>query len=402
MNAPTGFTDRGGSESMMREKLSRKFLDTFCNFGFQVFQPSPVQPLEDVFRCLPSGFRKKVIPFAGPGEGQRCLIPDVTLAAISYVTSHHAPEERPLRLCYVSSVYRIPDPPEDRVESLHAGAEMIGWEGEAADVEMMALMMRFLDYAGGPETTIVFGDVNLTEFVLGLAPPSAAASLRLALLTGSITEYNAILDSHPLPESARQSLRNLPFLKGGPEVLDRSADLLPENAPLADLKKLVASVVSFGFTSRIKIDLGLVRKLDYYSGPVFEVYDGCSGGPVGGGGRYDGLLASSGVLGQAFGFSLELDAFAENRGSACRGARDPVMLWAGDSPVMDVFNTADRITAAGFSVEISWNPGPKASFSLSRRRGCICWVDLPRQTVKTGCQDGTVTLDQWLTESPTC
>ncbi len=402
MNAPTGFTDRGGLESMIREELSRKFLDTFRDFGFQIFQPSPIQPMEDVFRCLPAGFRTKVIPFAGPGAGQRCLIPDVTLAAISYVTSHHAPEERPLRLCYASSVYRMPDPPEDSMESLHAGAEMIGWEGKAADGEMMALMMRFLDYAGGPETAIVFGDVNLTEFVLGLAPPSAAASLRLALLTGSIAEYNAILDSHPLPEGAGQSLKSLPFLKGGPEVLDRAADLLPQNAPLADLTKLVASVRSFGFTSQIKIDLGLVRKLDYYSGPVFEVYDGRSGRPVGGGGRYDGLLSSSGLLGQAFGFSLELDAFAENAESVFAGRSVPVMLWAGNTAVINVFKAADRIKAAGFSVEISWNASRKASFSLARRRGCIWWVDLPGQTVNTGCEDGTMPLDQWLAELSTC
>ncbi|MBI5159005.1 histidine--tRNA ligase [Candidatus Micrarchaeota archaeon] len=45
-----------------------------------------------------------------------------------------------------------------------------------------------------------------------------------------------------------------------------------------------------GFASKVRVDFGLVRGLDYYTGPVFEVKAGGGVGSVAGGGRYDGLI----------------------------------------------------------------------------------------------------------------
>ena len=49
-----------------------------------------------------------------------------------------------------------------------------------------------------------------------------------------------------------------------------------------------------GAADRVRIDLGLLRDLGYYSGAILEVYDPALGHVLGGGGRYDGLLSASG------------------------------------------------------------------------------------------------------------
>ena len=58
---------------------------------------------------------------------------------------------------------------------------------------------------------------------------------------------------------------------------------------------------------RIIFDLGLVRRLGYYTGAVFEVYDPGMGEPLGGGGRYDDLCARFGRPLPAVGFALGID-----------------------------------------------------------------------------------------------
>ena len=58
---------------------------------------------------------------------------------------------------------------------------------------------------------------------------------------------------------------------------------------------------------RIIFDLGLSRGLGYYTGAVFEVYDPALGAPLGGGGRYDDLLARFGRPLPAVGFALNVE-----------------------------------------------------------------------------------------------
>ena len=58
---------------------------------------------------------------------------------------------------------------------------------------------------------------------------------------------------------------------------------------------------------RVIFDLGLSRGLDYYTGAVFEVYDPALGAPLGGGGRYDDLLARFGRPLPAVGFALNVE-----------------------------------------------------------------------------------------------
>jgi ATP phosphoribosyltransferase regulatory subunit len=74
-------------------------------------------------------------------------------------------------------------------------------------------------------------------------------------------------------------------------------------------------------------DLGLVRNIGYYTGAVFEVYDPALGAPIGGGGRYDDLLARFGRRLPAVGFALGVDRLhialaGEERGTGALARTD--------------------------------------------------------------------------------
>ena len=62
-----------------------------------------------------------------------------------------------------------------------------------------------------------------------------------------------------------------------------------------------------GIADRVQLDLGLLRHLGYYTGAILEVYDPALGSVLGGGGRYDSLLAGFGRPMPAAGFALFLD-----------------------------------------------------------------------------------------------
>ena len=75
---------------------------------------------------------------------------------------------------------------------------------------------------------------------------------------------------------------------------------------------------------QLAIDLGEVRGLDYYTGLVFRAYARGLGFEVGGGGRYDSLLARFGRPMPAVGFMLGLDRLAlllERQGALSRTPR---------------------------------------------------------------------------------
>ena len=89
---------------------------------------------------------------------------------------------------------------------------------------------------------------------------------------------------------------------------------------LCELEQLYAITAGSGYANRVKIDPSVVRGLDYYTGPVFEVhltrtlFD--EGRPVElgslcGGGRYDGLVARfGGEAAPATGFSVGVSRIA--------------------------------------------------------------------------------------------
>jgi ATP phosphoribosyltransferase regulatory subunit HisZ len=58
---------------------------------------------------------------------------------------------------------------------------------------------------------------------------------------------------------------------------------------------------------RVRLDLGLLRDLGYYTGAIVEVYDPALGHILGGGGRYDELIGRFGRPLPAAGFALHLE-----------------------------------------------------------------------------------------------
>ncbi|MCF7934837.1 MAG: ATP phosphoribosyltransferase regulatory subunit [Synergistales bacterium] len=371
--SPRGCSYWGGEAAAALLHLQNTFLSRFKRFGYQQFWPSGLQTMETAWRRLPEEFHNRLVAITTPYGELCCLRGDLTLSAISYLAGHHAPEERPLRLCYAERVYRAPEGPVTEMERLQVGAELLGWDGKGADVELLWLLLSALQEAGAGHCMLVLGDIRILEGLLTGTEPRYLRQFHDALLADSLPRYLDVIERAPLDPETKRMLRALPHLKGHPEVLQKARCVLGDSTVLQELREILDALEALGFGDSLFVDLSLVRELDYYNGPIFEVYTPTSGMSIGGGGRYDGLLAKYNLLGQALGFGLDMEQLARECRQSLPG-KPAVLLWSGGLAPQESIRYANTLTAAGAVVEFSWEHDRRTSQHLGALRRYRWWA----------------------------
>jgi histidyl-tRNA synthetase len=160
---------------------------------------------------------------------------------------------------------------------------------------------------------------------------------------------------------------------------------------VAELKSIADLVKQSGYDDRIRIDPSVVRGLEYYTGPVYEVEltfetkdeDGrpVRFGSVGGGGRYDGLVARfRGDPVPATGFSIgvsRLMAALQLIGKvAAKPAPGPVVVTVFDQDrIGDYQQMVQQLRAANIRAELYLGSGKfGAQMKYADKRGSPCVV----------------------------
>ena len=106
------------------------------------------------------------------------------------------------------------------------------------------------------------------------------------------------------------ALSAVPRIRGGREAIDacRAATAgLGCDAALDELAATWELLEAAGAAERVVVDFSVMRSFDYYTGLVAEAYAPGLGLPLGGGGRYDGVLAAYDAPAPAAGFALGLE-----------------------------------------------------------------------------------------------
>jgi ATP phosphoribosyltransferase regulatory subunit len=290
----------------LRERAAR-LRDLFEGAGYGEVR-TPALEYEDVLRR--GDERAASAPFRLFDEHGRVLVlrSDMTIPIARLVASRYADAEPPLRFCYFQHTYRAPERGRTSAEFLQGGIELIGEASTAGEVEVLALTAESLAAVGLRRHRIGVGDGDLYRTLL--AELEVAENERIPLLEllseRRFVELEARVERLGLSTAARDLLVELPRVRGGPVVLERGAG--PAAAAVEGLRALHAGLEERGIADRVILDLGLVRELEYYTGAVFEVYDPAVGFALGGGGRYDGLLARFGRDLPACGLALDLQA----------------------------------------------------------------------------------------------
>lgn len=241
------------------------------------------------------------------GGGVLALRSDFTPALARLVRSAFpavaAGEERPLRLSYDGLVWHAIDPELARGrEFTQVGIELIGVSSARADAELIHLARESVRALGLSPRVEVGNPAYVTAlFDAARVPDEARRGLADAIDRKDQTGVEAIVTGLSLKGFAADALVAVPDLYGDAGVVDVALRSSPSQAATEALERLAGVLDEFEDPSELMLDLGLARRLSYYTGVTFRAYTFDFGQPLLGGGRYDGAL-----LHRAAGFALGL------------------------------------------------------------------------------------------------
>jgi ATP phosphoribosyltransferase regulatory subunit len=308
---PAGTRDILPDEMRELRQLSSTLLDTFLRFGYgEVW--TPTMEYEDVLvqgdeRAAGASYRL----FDEHGQ-VLALRSDMTIPIARLTATRYADAQPPLRFCYVSHAYRSVTPQRGQQrEFLQAGIELIGADAPDGTVEVLEVLTAALDAGGLPRARVGLGDAGMFTGVLqtmGVTPADGRPVLE-ALSRHDLVALEERVAALDIDAERRRTLVVLPQLRGGREVIDEAIATGGDDVrtPISRLREVADGLAERGIADRVLFDLGLVRDLGYYTGAIFEVYDPALGHVIGGGGRYDGLLARFGHALPACGFALYVE-----------------------------------------------------------------------------------------------
>lgn len=309
---PPGTHDVLPDEMRELQRLERALTEVFAGHGYGEVRTPTIEYAEVLERGDERGAPAAYRFFDESGE-LLAMRSDMTIPIARLVSDRYATAEPPLRFFYLGNAYRAIRPQRGQMrEFRQAGVELVGVEAPEGTVEVVQVLSAALDAAGLTRAVIGLGDADLYRQLLDEL--SVQGDARDEIL-GRLAAHDlvglevAIAELEGLGGSEREMLVQLPSLRGDREVLERAHSLggAAVERATARLAATYAALQERGAAGRVQLDLGLLRDLGYYTGAILEVYDPALGHILGGGGRYDELMARFGRPLPAAGFALYLE-----------------------------------------------------------------------------------------------
>jgi ATP phosphoribosyltransferase regulatory subunit len=311
VQVPPGVQCFVGAEARRRRRIEEAVVAVFEGWDYEEIIP-PLFDYADVFAS--PGLAARTYSFVGRDGSLLALRPDFTSLLAKIAAGRLAGRPAPIRLYYSGEVLRYEPPKAGRQSELfQMGCELLGGERVAGDAEVLTIAAECLETAGVREFVLALGHVGVfAGLVANLGLPAATLETLRERIEGKSPEgVREVLAGAGVTPDAAQPLVRLATLAGDASVLDEARRVFaPAPATLAALDELASVVRALdqaGLGSHVTVDLGEVRGFDYYTGLVFRAYAPGLGFEVGGGGRYDELLARFGRPLPAVGFMLGLD-----------------------------------------------------------------------------------------------
>ncbi|WP_291863243.1 histidine--tRNA ligase [Bradyrhizobium sp.] len=343
---PRGLADRGPAEIAATRAMVAKIREVYQRYGFEPVETPAMEYTDALGKFLPDQDRPNegVFSFQDDDEQWISLRYDLTAPLARYVAEHFDSLPKPYRSYREGYVYRNEKPGPGRFRQfMQFDADTVGSASPAADAEMCMMAADTMEALGIPRGSYVV-KVNNRKVLDGVLVwiglgGEANAGRRLTVLraidkldkfepkevrfllgegrkdeSGDFTK-GANLDEEQI-EAVFQSLKYKVEFEASDDGIERQSlvgevpgrflmqkeggDLLRQGrSELVEISKLVTAS-GYG-PDRIRIDPSVVRGLEYYTGPVYEVElmletrddkgRPVRFGSVGGGGRYDGLVS---------------------------------------------------------------------------------------------------------------
>jgi len=363
MELPRGMKDFDTDEMVKIDFVRQKFLETARVFGFNLMEPSPIELLSVLEAKSGSSIRDEIYQFKDKGDREVALRFDFTVGLTRYVASQKN-LKLPVKLSSFGGVWRYDEPQKGRYRFFHQwNIETFGNLNVEHDAELIEFTSRFFNNLKLQNISIDINHRKLVESYINNVFESNDVTLLHDIFRAvdkiQKKSKDEILQEYKQKGHSSEKLEKiLEFsnLKGTPSEIEKSFDTSSLDG-WNELCTLYDSLKNRGIEN-IRINFGIVRGLDYYSGIVFEAFDTTSDlGALVGGGRYDSLpkifgrddLGATGVAGGVERIILRLD----EQGISCIATNDTIsVLYVNDELKSDAINCVSKLRKLGISVNI--------------------------------------------------
>ena len=343
---PRGLGDRGPAEIAATRRMLETIRAVYERYGFEPVETPAIEYTDALGKFLPDQDRPNegVFSFQDDDEQWLSLRYDLTAPLARYVAENFDALPKPYRSYREGFVFRNEKPGPGRFRQfMQFDADTVGSASPAADAEICMMAADTMEALGIPRGSYVV-KVNNRKVLDGVLEAvglggEADAGKRLIVLRAvdkldrlGIEGVKALLGPGRKDESGDftkgaglgaiaidRVLAAISVQAGDTDVVLTQLNLIASNLGeegVSELRSIAELVRAAGYDDgRVKIDPSVVRGLEYYTGPVYEVEltfpveseDGKAArfGSVAGGGRYDGLVARfRGETVPATGFSI--------------------------------------------------------------------------------------------------
>ncbi len=356
LSAPRGTTDILPAEARRWAGLESAMREVFARYGYGEIRTPIFEHTELFARGIGEDtdvVEKEMYSFEDRGERSLTLRPEGTAGAVrAYLERRLDTEPQPVKLWYAGPMFRYERPQAGRARQFHQlGAECIGTEDPAADVEVIAMVAALFRRLGLTKYELHLNSIGCPE-----CRPAYVRKLRAALepVRGSLCkscqdrfERNTLR----VLDCKRESCREL--TKDAPVILDslcRDCD-----GHFAQVRRYLDELaIPYVINTR------LVRGLDYYTRTVFEFLSPHLGAQdaLGGGGRYDGLVETlGGPPTPAVGFAAGMERIllaTEGLDQPETASVDAYVATLGDAGRRVGVVLAERLRRVGLRVELDY------------------------------------------------
>ncbi len=384
-----GFRDFLPNDCAFRNYLFARWRETVRRYGFVEWDGPILEPTEFYKKKSGPEIVAQLFNFTDKGEREVALRPEMTPTLARVVAAHEREFRKPLKWFCIPQCFRYEKQQRGRLrEHFQINCDIIGDDSLGADVETIALSIDLLRAFGLQENDFVVR-ISDREFWIDLLRQEKISEDR----------WDEILQA--IDKSEREPREKTAEKLGS---LSKSVFAILDGGGKSEkLEQIVEGLRDRGLDGFVKIDLGIVRGLAYYTGVVFEAFDRAGKfRALAGGGRYDNLIAqlSDGAVSMpAVGFAMgdvvlgELIAATpaahERAGAASTQEKniDVYVVVAKEERRRDALTQVQALRDHGYRVDFSLTPAKvgkqfQAAEQLDARIAVLFGDEWPQIAVK--------------------
>lgn len=366
---PEGVYDILTEECFLKRQIEKSIRELFISYGYLEIETPSIE-FYDIFTQSSDWMKEEsMFKFFDSSGKILALRPDITIPIARMVSTKMKGKSKPHRLSYIGNVFRFDKfGGGEKKEFTQAGVELLGVDNPSADAEIIALAIRSLIEIGLTEFQI---DIGQVEFFKGIMECVDIDSKNIEILRELIDTKNALgiedfCFEYDISGELKEIILILPELFGGMDVIDRLKKFnLNERALMAldNLTKVLQILDDYGFSKYISLDMGIVQKLNYYTGVIFRGFTYGVGFPIVSGGRYNNVYEKFGDKMTASGFSLKVNmvmmALERQKISLHRQKIDSIVAYTEDGR-KNAIKICEELRLQGLTIELDVTGKPLA------------------------------------------